>query len=333
MNGATSLDGCIGEALLRELRARIREIFEEEGDRAGHEFRTEEHARRLANLADKGEVFRRAIVLPRLLELVRHVLGPAIKLSSLNARSADPHGDVGQPLHVDMSAIPDEMGYWVCNTVWMLDDFTRENGATRLIPGSHLWRTRPQDVLDDPMVPHPEEILLTGRAGSIAVMNAHLWHGGTANRTSAPRLAMHAFYCRRDKPQQQYQKVLLRPEAGGAWPELREILALDDPLNDEVSANGGPQRVLEVDGDGATVRRATRRCDVRRLRSYLMASATPVAIRRSTIARISVCVFATSRSISRPICSICLPSASISAPRLRIGLSYSRIFSPSARIS
>jgi hypothetical protein len=43
-------------------------------------------------------------------------------------------------------------------------------------------------------------------------MNAHLWHGGTANRTSRPRLAMHAFYCRRDKPQQQYQKKLLRPE-------------------------------------------------------------------------------------------------------------------------
>ena len=40
-------------------------------------------------------------------------------------------------------------------------------------------------------------------------MNAHLWHGGTANHSSAPRLAMHAFYCRDDKPQQQYQKQLL----------------------------------------------------------------------------------------------------------------------------
>ena len=60
------------------------------------------------------------------------------------------------------------------------------------------------------MAPHPEEILVLGTAGSIAVMNAHAWHGGTANRTLAPRLAMHAFYCRRDKPQQQYQKQLLR---------------------------------------------------------------------------------------------------------------------------
>jgi ectoine hydroxylase-related dioxygenase (phytanoyl-CoA dioxygenase family) len=168
---------------------------------------------------------------------VRHVLGDAFKLSSLNARSADPHSEDGQPLHVDMAAVPDERGYWVCNTVWMLDDFTPENGATRLVPGSHRWGRRPQDALADPMAPHPDEILLSGPAGSIAVMNAHLWHGGTANRTARPRLAMHAFYCRRDKPQQQYQKRLLRPEVQAALsPQQREVLALDDPLNDEVSA-------------------------------------------------------------------------------------------------
>jgi ectoine hydroxylase-related dioxygenase (phytanoyl-CoA dioxygenase family) len=236
-DGYVLLQGAIDDALLRELRTRILEQLEAEGDRAGHEFRTEEHAHRLANLVDKGEVFRRAIVLPRVLERVRHVLGPEIKLSSLNARSADPHTDVGQPLHVDMAAIPDEKGYWVCNAVWMLDDFTPENGATRMIPGSHRWHTRPQDVLEDPMAPHPAEVLLTGTAGTIAVMNAHMWHGGTANRSASPRLAMHAFYCRRDKPQQQYQKQLLRPSVQAMLsPELREILALDDPLNDEVSA-------------------------------------------------------------------------------------------------
>ena len=136
-----------------------------------------------------------------------------------------------------MSAIPDELGNWVCNAVWMLDDFTTENGATRVIPGSHKWGRRPQDVLEDPLAPHPQEVLVLGRAGSIAVMNAHAWHGGTANRTPAPRLAMHAFYCRRDKPQQQYQKQLLRREVQESLsPELREMLALDDPLNDAVSA-------------------------------------------------------------------------------------------------
>ena len=225
-------------ALRDPLRERILALFVEEGDRAGSEFRTEERARRLANLVDKGDIFRRAIVLPSVLESVRHVLGPRIKLSSLNARSADPHTDVGQPLHVDMGAIPDSSGYWVCNTIWMLDDFTPDNGPTRMVPGSHRWGTRPQDVLDDPLAPHPDEVLLTGKAGSVAVMNAHVWHGGTANRTAAPRLAMHAFYCRGDKPQQQYQKALLRPEVQAALdPELRQILALDDLANDALSAS------------------------------------------------------------------------------------------------
>ena len=235
--GFVVLENCMGGDLLRELRERIRDVFDEERDRAGHEFRTEAHAQRLANLVDKGEVFRRAIVFPRVVECVRYVLGPQVKLSSLNARSADPNGDVPQPLHVDMSAIPDEQGYWVCNSVWMLDDFTPENGATRVIPGSHKWGRRPQDVLENPLAPHPKEILVLGSTGSIAVMNAHAWHGGTANRTPAPRLAMHAFYCRRDKPQQQYQKQLLRPDVQNSLsPELREMLALDDPLNDAVSA-------------------------------------------------------------------------------------------------
>jgi ectoine hydroxylase-related dioxygenase (phytanoyl-CoA dioxygenase family) len=237
-HGFVLLERAIAPALLAELRSRILQLYHDEGNRAGHEFKTEAHATRLANLVDKGEVFERAIVLPDVLAGVRHVLGGEIKLSSLNARSADPGSEAGQPLHVDMGAVPDERGYWVCNTVWLLDDFTPENGATRMVPGSHRWGTRPQDVLADPMAPHPDEVLLLGTAGSIAIMNAHLWHGGTANRSASPRLALHAFYCRRDKPQQQYQKQLLRPEVQARLSaEVRHLLALDDPLNDELSAN------------------------------------------------------------------------------------------------
>lgn len=236
-DGYVVLENAMGPELLHALREAIHAQFVREGDEAGHEFKTEETARRLANLVNKGEVFRQAITLPRVLDGVSHVLGADAKLSSLNARSADPHSADGQPLHVDMSALPDDRGYWVCNTVWLLDDFTAENGPTRMVPGSHTWGKRPQDVLADPMAPHPDEILLIGKAGSIAVMNSHLWHGGTANRTAAPRLAMHAFYCRRDKPQQQYQKQLLDADVqAGLSPELRDLLALDDPHNDAISA-------------------------------------------------------------------------------------------------
>jgi ectoine hydroxylase-related dioxygenase (phytanoyl-CoA dioxygenase family) len=66
-------------------------------------------------------------------------------------------------------------------------------------------------------------------------MNAHTWHGVTANRTDKQRRALHSFFCRRDVPQQQYQKKLLRSETQSALTEnLRKILAIDDPLNDDL---------------------------------------------------------------------------------------------------
>lgn len=235
--GYVALPGFMSAELLQALRHRVEELFELESDRAGAEFKQEPQTRRLANLVNKGGIFERMIVMPEILERVRHILGPEFKLGSLNARSANPHSDIPQPLHCDLGAIADDRGYWVANTVWMLDDFTPHNGALRLVPGSHRWGQLPQQALKDPLAPHPQEILITGKAGTVVVMNAHLWHGGTANRTAAPRRALHAFYTRRDKPQQQYQKKLLSPEVQARLgPEMRRILALDDPLNDEVSS-------------------------------------------------------------------------------------------------
>jgi len=235
--GYLVLQTLIDPDLLGALRGRIEELFAEEGDRAGSEFRQEPGASRLANLVNKGEIFERVIETPSVLECMSHVLGPEFKLSSLNVRAAGPETKCPQPLHADSGAVADDRGYWVANSVWLLDDFTPENGAIRMIPGSHKWRKLPQEALSDPLAPHPDEILLTGPAGTVVVMNAHMWHGATPNRTSGRRRAMHAFYTRRDKPQQQYQKKLLSPSVQVRLsPRLRRILALDDPLNDELSS-------------------------------------------------------------------------------------------------
>jgi ectoine hydroxylase-related dioxygenase (phytanoyl-CoA dioxygenase family) len=222
---------------LTALRDRIHRLFDELGERAGAEFKQEPQTDRLANLIDYDEIFQRAVAFPKLLACVSHVLGPDFKLSSLNARSARPHTDWTQPLHCDTGALPDAHGNSVCNIIWMLDDFTPDNGATRYVPGTHRAQKLPQDVLADPRATHPGERLVLGRRGTVVVMNAHLWHGGTANHTGGPRLAMHSFYCRRDQPQQQYQKRLLRAETQARLsPSLRWLLALDDPLNDRLSA-------------------------------------------------------------------------------------------------
>jgi len=235
--GYVVFEDLMDKAFLEEARSRIAELFEQEGDDAGGEFRKEPGSGRLANCVDKGDVFVRTILHPTVLDAMSLVLGPKFKLSSLNVRSANAHNGVAQPLHADAGAIADEQGYWVANSVWMIDDFTVENGAIRVVPGSHRWNKLPQHVMSDPAAKHPQEQVLTGRAGTVVVMNAHAWHGGTENRTDRPRCAMHGFYTRWDKPQQQYQKRLLRPETQAALSaEARRILALDDPLNDELCA-------------------------------------------------------------------------------------------------
>ena len=215
------------------LRDRVEALWTAEGDDAGSEFRLEPGTRRLANLVDKGAIFAELIVMPEILKCIAQVIGPEFKLSSFNARSTNPHNNDAQPWHADAGAVADARGYRVRNTIWMLDDFTPENGATRMLSRSHTWGRLPEPGFKDPL---PDEELLCGKAGTVVVMNTHMWHGGTANRTDRCRRALHGFYTRRDKPQQQYQKALLRAETVTRLTSLqRQVLALDDAENDRLS--------------------------------------------------------------------------------------------------
>jgi len=236
--GYTILPGVIDGSRQAALGQRLKEIFATEGARAGWEFRTEPGARRLANLVNKGAVFVDVVTQPEVTALARYLLGADVKLSSLNARMAMPGEAAAQPLHVDMGLLPDERGPLGLNSVWMLDEFRGDNGTIRIVPGSHRSGARPQDALEDPAAPHPQEVLVTGAAGDILVFNAHAWHAGTANRSNAPRLALNCFYCRRDQPQQTWHKKWIDPHLqNGFSPPLRELLALDDPENDRLSAD------------------------------------------------------------------------------------------------
>ena len=240
--GFVLLPGFASTTLVAQLQRRIADLFATEGGAAGAEFKQEVGARRLANVVNKGEIFLQLLADPLILGLVRDVLGADMKLSSLNVRVAEPQNQKTQPLHCDMGAVPDEQGYWVCNVVWMLDAFTADNGALRVVPGSHRKGKLPQQEVADLTAPHPDEYLITGPVGSVVVLNAHLWHSGLANRTDQPRTAVHAFYCRGDKPQQQYQKRLLDPAVQALLSgPLRRLLALDDPRNDALSEQLSPR--------------------------------------------------------------------------------------------
>ena len=77
------------------------------------------------------------------------------------------------------------------NTLVMLDDFTRDNGATYLLTGGHLLSERPDEKY---FYAHAERALAP--AGSILVFNSNLWHAGGDNLTDRPRRSVTPMYCR-----------------------------------------------------------------------------------------------------------------------------------------
>ncbi len=217
--GYVSLGQLLDDAELEAIRERVRQLVEEEGSQGGHELYSSDRIRhpkekgadRLANLVNKGAVFDSLYTQPKLLAAISHVLGPEIKLSSLNYRAAKP-GQGLQKLHVDWKTAVEPGEFKVCNSIWLLDEFTKANGATRLVPKSHLCGKMPEEVMEDPSQTHQDEILLEAPAGTVIVFNSHLWHGGTINHTGKSRRAIHSYFCTRDQIQQTPQLELIQQE-------------------------------------------------------------------------------------------------------------------------
>ncbi len=196
---------------IAQIVKRTDDLIVEEGQDAGKEVHQEAGATRLSDLVNKDPIFEICFTHPRVLAAISYVLGGDLKLSSLNYRAALP-GSGLQGLHADWGGAVADGDYYVCNSIWLLDDFTESNGATRIVPGSQRSGQVPRDVMPNPSLPHPDEILLTSPAGTVVIFNSHTWHGGTLNRTDKPRRAMHSYFTRRDQTQQLDQKVYIRPE-------------------------------------------------------------------------------------------------------------------------
>ena len=209
-DGYAPLPGILTSEQLETMRARLAELTAAEGEAAGIEVHQEAGTDRLADLVNKAPVFEVCFTHPVVLACLAHVLGE-FKLSSLNSRAALP-GQGHQGLHADWGGPVPPDGYQVCNSIWLLDDFTTANGATRVVPGSQRLGVTVHDAVPDGTAAHPDEVLLTAPAGSVVVFNSHLWHGGTLNRTNLPRRALHGYFTRRGNRQQLDQKKYLRPD-------------------------------------------------------------------------------------------------------------------------
>ncbi|WP_277591183.1 phytanoyl-CoA dioxygenase family protein [Pseudomonas chlororaphis] len=128
---------------------------------------------------------------PLVLGLLDRLLAPNYLLSQLQAINILP-GECAQHLHYDDAFYPvarPRPAYGAA-TIMALDDFTDDNGATVVIPGSHLWDGRlPTQAQQAAVLP------VVMPKGSVVFFLGTLWHGGGANRSDAPRLALTAQYC------------------------------------------------------------------------------------------------------------------------------------------
>lgn len=141
----------------------------------------------LESLDERSDAVAAAITKERLLVEVEAILGSAFKPQVVSYRSPQP-GNGGQRLHADDVPKLDDGQDQVATAIIALTEFTETNGATRVVPGSHK-RVDLQRFAGS-LQSHPDEVHLSGPAGTAFVFSGHLLHSGTTNTSNAERPAL-----------------------------------------------------------------------------------------------------------------------------------------------
>ena len=174
---------------------------------------------RIYNLLALGKLYEAVPVHPNVLPVVEAVLDPGCLVSSLSSIAIGP-GETAQPIHADDQLIPLTKPHvpTVCNTMWALTDFTEANGATRVVPGSHV-----RDHSPEYGAPY-DSVAAEMPAGSVLVWHGSLWHGGGANTTDERRVGIAMNYCAGWIRQQENQQLgIPREVVAGFSDRLRQL--------------------------------------------------------------------------------------------------------------
>lgn len=173
--------------------------------------------RRAYGLLAKTRALDDLITHPLVLAAADHVLQDHL-LSALVAIEIGP-GETPQNPHNDDAIYPLPWPHdtVILNTMWAMDDFSRENGATFLHPGSHRWASR--------TAPDDEPVYAEMPAGSVMLYLGTLLHGGGANTTDRPRLGLLVEFVASWLRQQETHTVVMPPDRAGEMPRRLQELA------------------------------------------------------------------------------------------------------------
>ena len=160
---------------------------------------------------------------PLINQMAESFLGPHCESYQLHFTSAIQigPGESSQILHRDRGVwggyIPRKIETQF-STVWAINDFTKENGATQVVPGSHKWHKDRE--------PLPEEIAYAEmKAGSVFIYTGSVLHGGGTNVTEQPRLGVFLHYAPSWLRQEENQYLSCPPEVAKDFsPELRSLI-------------------------------------------------------------------------------------------------------------
>jgi ectoine hydroxylase-related dioxygenase (phytanoyl-CoA dioxygenase family) len=212
------------------VRERVVSVARQERDE-GTAFIYENDNQRVFSLLNKGAEFVDLVQHEPVLQLMQEVLGYNFLLSSTHANITGP-GGASMYVHADQTfcRAPWPPYALVANSMWMLDEFTEANGATRIVPDSHLWNRQPDYVAGEGNV---ETVPVCAPAGSVMVFDGRLWHQTGENTTpDGYRRGILNYYCRGYIRQQQNFFAGLAPDVlKDATPRLRQLLGWENYLS------------------------------------------------------------------------------------------------------
>jgi len=174
---------------------------------------------RVYALLAKDEVFAELVEHPIVLGIIDQLLAQDYLLSANLAINIHP-GETPQPYHTDASGMPhtDRSGPHGISAIWALDDFTEENGATELIPRSHLWQG------EQPREDDERAIKAIMPAGSVLLFSGSLYHRGGANHGQENRLAITPQYCQPWLRQLENMVLVVPPKMAAKYSERIQAL-------------------------------------------------------------------------------------------------------------